>query len=213
MTQVVESNTKIRILDEAERLFAERGFEATSLREITAAANVNLAAVNYHFHSKDELIRAVVARRIEPLNRKRLAMLEEVMNKPSLETVMHAFYAPVVEMHRDPTCRFPPLMGRIFAEPGPVRKFFLEQMSPTARRFTEVLQGLLPGLPPKVLFWRVHFSVSILAFTMAGAHVLDALSKGTCDPTDVEDTTRRMVEYACAGLRAPLHGDSCFEKQ
>jgi AcrR family transcriptional regulator len=214
MTEVFEIDTKTRILDVAERLFADQGFESTSLRQITTAANVNLAAVNYHFRSKDELIRAVFMRRIGPVNRKRLEMLESVEAAageapPPLEPIMEAFYGPVVELHRGSECRFQPLFGRIFVEPGPAREFFLEEMVPVAQRFGRALRRSLPDLPEVELMWRVYFSAGILAFTMAGTPVLNRVSGGACDPTDVEGTIRRMVAFACAGLRAPLKGDLC----
>jgi AcrR family transcriptional regulator len=209
MNHAVDSDTKTRILDQAERLFSDHGFDATSLRNITAAAKVNLAAVNYHFHSKEDLVKAVLARRTEPVNRKRLAMLDEALKggAPSLESVMYAFYSPIVEMHRDKTCRIQPLMGRIFGEPGPMRGYFIEQMAPLAQRFIAVLHDLLPELSQEELFWRVHFCAALLAFTMAAPHVLKRISEGVCDPTDVEGATHRMVSFACAGLRAPLGGD------
>ena len=68
--------TKDRILDAAESLFMEHGFEATSLRSITAAAGVNLAAVNYHFGSKEELFQAVLTRRLDPMNQERVDLLD-----------------------------------------------------------------------------------------------------------------------------------------
>src|SRR5919204_56576 len=92
------SNTKQRILDSAERLFAAHGIEATSLRTIIADAKVNLAAIHYHFHSKEELLDAVLMRRIEPVNRERLAMLDACGENPSLEAVLDAFIAPAVRI-------------------------------------------------------------------------------------------------------------------
>ncbi|HEY6339983.1 MAG TPA: TetR family transcriptional regulator, partial [Bryobacteraceae bacterium] len=81
-------DTKTRILDVAERLFGANGFDSTSLRDITAEAQVNLAAVNYHFQSKDSLIDAVIARRIEPVNRKRMEMLDKAGQNPTLEQIL-----------------------------------------------------------------------------------------------------------------------------
>ncbi len=92
-----EPDTKTRILDTAEKLFGENGFDATSLRDITAQADVNLAAVNYHFQSKDSLIDAVIARRIEPVNRRRLEMLEAAGPNPTIEQIVEAFLAPLTE--------------------------------------------------------------------------------------------------------------------
>src|ERR1700748_619927 len=94
-------DTKTRILDAAEKLFGENGFDGTSLRDITAEADVNLAAVNYHFQSKDSLIDAVIARRIEPVNRRRIELLDAAGPNPTVEQVLEAFIAPVME--RDPS--------------------------------------------------------------------------------------------------------------
>src|SRR5580704_18486326 len=90
-------DTKQRILDSAERLFADNGFDSTSLRTIIADAKVNLAAIHYHFHSKEALLDAVILRRLEPINRQRLAMLDECerasAGRPTLEGVLEAFVA------------------------------------------------------------------------------------------------------------------------
>src|SRR5437588_10537254 len=112
--------TKDRILDAAEGLLARHGFEATSLRAITAAAGVNLAAVNYHFQSKDALIRAVIARRIGPINEKRLEMLDAIEAAAGdgplpIAPVIEAFVGPVIEVRNKAQC-FAPIMGRVFNE-------------------------------------------------------------------------------------------------
>src|SRR5712692_10160930 len=106
--------TKDRILDAAEKLFGTDGFEATSLRDITTNAQVNLAAVNYHFQSKDSLIESVIARRIEPVNRKRLEMLDAAGENPSVEEILRAFLSPLLDLELD--C-VRPLMGRILSNP------------------------------------------------------------------------------------------------
>src|SRR5438105_1760859 len=104
------SATKDRLLDTAEKLFGINGVESTSLRDITAEADANLAAINYHFHSKDSLIDAVIARRIEPVNAKRLEMLNAAGPNPSVEQILRAFLAPVMEKQMEDVA---PLMGRI----------------------------------------------------------------------------------------------------
>src|SRR6516165_8302775 len=109
--------TKDRILDAAERLFARDGIEATSLRAITAEAGVNLAAVNYHFQSKDALLDAIIARRIAPLNQRRLEMLDRIEAEfPSgplpLERVLDAFFRPMFESAGEMS-HIRPLLGRI----------------------------------------------------------------------------------------------------
>src|SRR5713226_3885874 len=105
-------DTKTRILDTAEKLFGEKGFDVTSLRDITAEAEVNLAAVNYHFQSKDSLIDAVIRRRIVPVNRRRLEMLDAAGPEPTVEQIVEAFLAPIIER---PIPALVPLLGRILS--------------------------------------------------------------------------------------------------
>src|ERR1044071_1067563 len=141
--------TKNRILDAAERLFAEHGFDATSLRDITAEAGVNLASANYHFRSKEALILAVFARRLGPLNTKRLEMLDRAEADagdaaPCLTRVIEAMVRPVLEMRGSP---FLPLFGRVYASPGPfVRDVLGANMTEIARRFTQAFRRALPDI-------------------------------------------------------------------
>src|SRR2546428_8870540 len=105
---VVRTDTKQRILDTAERLFSQNGVATTSLRQIIAEADVNLAAIHYHFRSKDALLDAVLVRRLEPVNRERLSRLntcEQAPGPPGLECVLRAFIAPAVHGGADPSRR------------------------------------------------------------------------------------------------------------
>src|SRR5579863_6114927 len=108
------ADTKSKILDIAEELFGRNGFEATSLRDITAEADVNLAAVNYHFQSKDSLIDAVIARRVEPINQKRREMLAAAGPDPTLKQILVAFLSPLINQD---VSLVAPLIGRILATP------------------------------------------------------------------------------------------------
>jgi len=203
-------NTKDRILDAAERLFARDGIEATSLRTITAEASVNLAAVNYHFQSKDALVRSVVARRIRPVNERRMALLDAYEaaagNGPlPLEQVLDAFLRPVMEIYGTHGKEFAPLMGRMYTEPGGfMEQVYKDHLQPVATRFIEAYERALPGLPRIELLWRMHFSIGALAHTLAAATLLRLLSDGQCDPTDSEGTLRRMTAFMKAGLSAPV---------
>src|SRR5579863_8623986 len=145
--------TKDRILDSAERLFARDGFEATSLRAITAEANVNLAAVNYHFQSKEALVQAVIGRRMGPVNAQRVALLDAYEaaageSPVPLERLLDAFLRPVVEMVGSHAHEFVPLIGRLYTEPGEFAvRLFRQQFEHLARRFVPALQRALPELP------------------------------------------------------------------
>jgi AcrR family transcriptional regulator len=200
------ADTKTRILDAAERLFAEHGIAETSLRAITAAAGANLAAVNYHFQSKDALVHAVYSRRLGPANRKRLEMLDAAEARagagaPPVEEIIDAFAAPFLREFVGTT--FTTLMGRIHAEPGDLTlRVIGAEMGEIARRFGAALRRALPGLPEQDLFWRMHFAVGVLAHTLAGRRSLEILSQGKCAVGDVEAIRKRMVTFVCAGLRA-----------
>lgn len=202
--------TKERILDASERLFAERGLAGTSLRSITAAAEANLAAVHYHFGSKEELLRALFARRLEPLNRERLAHLDRCEagpRAPSLEAILDAFVGPPLRLGLDPRKgwgSFMRLLGRISTEPGEAwRDLFYGQFEEVRRRFARALARALPGHPPADLAWRLHFAVGVLSGTLADPRRIEFFSEGICDASEPEEVLRAMVPFLAAGLRAP----------
>jgi len=220
MAQVIEKDTKERILDVAERLFAENGFKATSLRTITTEAGVNLAAVNYHFGSKDALVREVLSRRIRPLNRERFESLERLEEseggEPSIEQIVEAFVAPAIRMSLDPDRGghvFMRLFGHAMSQPDlDLRDFIAEHFRDVAKRFNRVLQRALPDLSEREVFWRMLFMVGSMAHSMAMADQLHKVSRGLCDPHDALGILRRLVPFVAAGFRAPLP-DAIDEKQ
>ena len=201
------ADTRVRILDAAETLFADRGLEATSMRSLTTLAQVNLAAVNYHFGSKEGLIVAVYARRLGPVNQERLVQLDALERKggkPSVEDVLVAYIAPVMRLihdqHRGGEI-FMRLLGRALYEPGAyLAQLFREEMEPVLNRFTLALQRCLPQLTAEDLFWRMHFGGGAIAYTLAQIHRLEMLSKGVCDPKDVDGVIARLVDFMAAGM-------------
>ncbi len=206
--------TKDRILDAAEERFADEGF-STSLRSITGHAGVNLAAIHYHFGSKEALIEAVFRRRLEPLNLKRLELLDQVEASPtearSVECILGAFVGPAFRLYHTDGGDGPRLMrlfGRILAEPGAeLQELFLAQFKLIAGRFITAFKRALPELPDEELFWRMHFVIGAMAHTMADTHRLRFLSGGLCKTGDVEATIRRLVDFLAAGMRAPVTTD------
>ena len=210
----MDTPTKTQILDTAERLFAELGFDATSLRALTAAAQVNLAAVNYHFGSKEGLICAVFERRLDPINIERIAELEAAIaeaaaagREPTLEAVLTAFFGPVLRMARDPGgANFMRLLGRMHADPDAhaLREQIYAQFRDLRDRFMPHIAARAPHLSAEELFWRVHFTIGVMAHTLTCSVGLDWLSNGVCTTMDAEPTMARMVAFCAAGLRAPL---------
>jgi AcrR family transcriptional regulator len=206
--------TKARILDAAESLFMEHGYEATSLRAITASAKVNLAAVHYHFGSKEELFQSVLVRRLDPMNRARLGVLArfeaEVAPKPlPCERVLTAFLTPALTLARDPERGgkdFLRLLGRAYADPAPfIRHFLSAQYGVTIARFKAAFARALPQLPPRELSWRLHFIMGALSYTLAGTDALKLIAElNPHETTNDEVLLRRLAPFLLAGLTAPL---------
>ena len=203
-------DTKDLILDVAEAMIAERGIDAVSLREITTAANVNLAAVHYHFGSKEALVQQVFERRVKPVNAARLAMLDEAERRwapgpPELEGILRAFIAPAIRMSSvtERGALFRRVCGRVFAEPSPslqagIDDFFTEIVA----RFGAAFGRALPGLEQVELCWRMHFMVGALAHTLMEHDRLQRFTGGLCTMDDPEALVERLVNFCAAGMRA-----------
>ena len=206
--------TKGRILDAAEALFMEHGFEATSLRLITAAAAVNLAAVNYHFGSKEELFQAVLTRRLDPMNLARVALLDRYESEagPSAvpcERILAALFVPALALARDPArggSNFLRLLGRAYADPAPfIRQFLSQQYAAMIARFKDAFARALPHLPRKELSWRLHFIMGALSYTLAGTDALKIIAElNPVETGNDEILLRRLAPFLLAGLTAPL---------
>jgi AcrR family transcriptional regulator len=194
------ADTKTRILDAAAKLFGEKGFDATSLRDITTEADVNLAAVNYHFQSKDSLIEATIMRGAGPVNEKRLAMLEAAGSKPTIEQIVEAFVGPVLEQDFEPMA---PLMARVLASPETMQRVFKQLIETMSRRFADAIGVALPELSPAERVWRLHFTAGAMAHTVTRGPVLRDLFGGALDFKDRKLLIARLVKFAAAGFRAP----------
>ena len=213
--------TKNRILDAAEALFMEHGFEATSLRQITALAEVNLAAVSYHFGSKEELFESVLTRRLDPMNRERIALLtrferEAAPDVLSCERILTAMFIPALELARDRQRggqNFLRLLGRAYADPAPfIRRFLSEQYAVMIARFKAAFGRALPELPKKELSWRLHFVMGALSYTLAGTDALKLIAALSLrEAGNDEMLLHRLAPFLVAGLKAPLPDLSEFD--
>lgn len=208
--------TKTKILDTAEALFMTHGFEATSLRSITAAAGVNLAAVNYHFGSKEELFEAVLTRRLDPMNQRRLDLLTALEREAAplgarCDRILAALFIPALELARDRErggTNFLRLLGRAYADPAPfIRHFLSDQYAPMIERFKHAFARALPYLPARELSWRLHFMMGALAYTLAGTDALKLIAEiapGEGAASD-EQLLRRLAPFLLAGLTSRPH--------
>lgn len=204
--------TKQRILDVAERLFVERGFSSTSLRMITTDAEVNLAAVNYHFGSKEGMVEEVLKRRLAPLNRERVAALDLLESQgvtPTVSEILRAYIFAAIKLSRDPAeggFLFLRLLGRAFTEPNEiVKRQMQQQYDEVARRYRRAFAKALPQLPEQELIWRMHFMFGAIAYAMAGTDIMQIVA--SCELKDVNDfnaLSERLVQFLSAGLQAPV---------
>jgi len=206
----MSNNTKSKIMDVAEALFAKHGYEATSLRNITGAAKVNLAAVNYHFGGKETLLEAIYARRITPMNEERLSRLdalEKEHNVVPVESIVTVFVAPALKLSRDrEQSHFIALLGRSYLEPTPIIQGKVRQMfDQVAERFRVAFAKSLPDVPPKELYWRMHFMVGVLAYCMAGTDMMRMIASSQISEANGPDMLiKRLVVFICHGMEAPM---------
>ncbi len=205
------SVTQRAILNTAERLFAAHGFERTSLRAITTEAQVNLGAVNYHFATKDALILAVLKRRMEPINRERVALLDRFEKEASpgtigIEAILEALFRPPVELVARPSKGgrfFLRLMAQCLAEPGAyLEPLIQEEFAEKNRRFHTAIRRALPHLSNTEAHWRLHFAHGVFLHTVAHSQVLELSSAGKCRLSSVKAVLERMITFCAAGFRA-----------
>ena len=209
------NETKVRILDAAERLIADHGPDV-SLRTITAEAGVNLAAVNYHFQSKDALVDAVVERRLGPINKARLEMLDKLEREhPSgplpLEGVLEAFLAPVVDRCEREHLRV--LFGRFYTMPDEfMTRVFNRHLQPILVRFQAALERALPDVPVADRMSSMMFTAGAMVHIMAWSRLLSVISRGALDPSDTKALTNRIVAFTAGGFRAVAERAHCLSQ-
>jgi len=218
--------TRTRILDAAEELFMQHGFEGTSMRQLTARAGANLAAVNYHFGSKNALVEAVFRRRLDPMNAARIAELDrlekEAAGRPgsstlSPEAIIRAFIGAslrMIEDTKDGGRNFIRLLGRTYTDPQKSIRALIGQLyAPAMERFKAAFERALPQMPREELVWRMHFMFGTLAYTLAATDTVQLIAG--CKPEDRYDARlleSRLAAFLLAGLRAPLHGANDVKK-
>jgi AcrR family transcriptional regulator len=207
-----EAGTRERVLDVAEMLFAERGLNAVSIRDITREAEANLGAINYHFGTKEGLIAAVLERRMAPLEAQRLKALDAVeaaakSGQPKLEAVLEAIFRPAVEQAMDSQrggATFSKILARLLLEPNPAAdKVIRSQFEPMIRRFDAALMRAMPKLTPQDVFWRMHLLIGALHHSLL---LLDREPPPGVPKlrTDTETYVKRFVAFAVATFRASL---------
>jgi AcrR family transcriptional regulator len=200
-----ELDTKERILDAAEQLFSQRGVARTSVRALTSAAEVNLAAAHYHFGSKEALLRAVVLRRIAPLNEERLKRLDQIeaagrLDESSVEPLLEALLWPTLEFWRKRELE--PLWF-VFSEPiETVRPLIGEIFSEINRRFGAAFQRALPHLGRDEVLERQHFAIGTMLHVVSGRFQASP-DAAPLPPSCAEEILAKLIAFLAPGMRAP----------
>ncbi|GAA0816135.1 TetR/AcrR family transcriptional regulator [Colwellia asteriadis] len=205
-------STKNKILDAAELLFADKGFNGTSLREITSSAGVNLAAVNYHFGSKKELIKAVMSRYMNELAPKLELALSVIVHgddKPNLDEVFFAFVEPLLHLNEfkvNGTSIFLQLLGRGYTDSQGFLRWFLTTQYPNVfTHFTKAVHKAYPELTTQEMFWRLHFTMGTIVFTMSSSDALMDISRNDFNnDVSIETLINKVIPYVAAGVGAPI---------
>jgi AcrR family transcriptional regulator len=202
--------TRERILDAAERLFAQRGFHGVSIRDVTGAAEVDVALVNYHFGSKQGLLEAVFLRRAEDLNSERLARLDAVIadargKPPQVEEIIDAFTHPLLDRSTRGSAGWKSyfaLIAEVNNSPEFGRVLMTKTFDPVVQRFIEAIRRALPDCDARDLYWAYHFLSGALTLTFAETGRIDKLSGGVCKASDLDSVHERLVPFCAAGFRA-----------
>ena len=204
------ADTRSRLLDAAERLFAERGFSGTSVRAVTHEAGVSVSAANYHFGSKEALLRETLGRVIQPVNRARLERLDALERQRgeaglALDQVLDAFLRPAIELRDDSAVgrtRYRQLAARLFSDPpAVVSELKRQHFGPVVDRFVRAVQGALPENDPAQLEMAFEFTVGMMVHVIAGQMDVHSHRASAALPAN-DELLARMIRYATAGLQA-----------
>lgn len=202
--------TKTRLLDAAEQLFAERGFEGTSVRAVTRAADASVSAANYHFGSKQALVHAALVRRLEPLNRRRLEALGALEAAAGggpvpVEELLAAFVRPGLDARRetsDERLSFRSVAAQLYTDPhAAITSLKTELFGPVIARFIDALARALPDRSREELVLDFQLVIGVMIHVISGDPPAAAGAGGIPGLSD-EDVLQRVIAFTAAGLRS-----------
>jgi len=207
--------TRDRLLEVAERLFAEKGFDGAPVREITTAAGCNIASVNYHFGSKENLYAQVFQRRLSALREMRVSRLERALEeggeKASVELVLETFTTAFLEPLADESegRLIMELMSREMLNPHlPAEVFFEQMIDPVSDSLARTLRRVAPGLDDRSAKLCVHSVVGQLVHVIHYARLRFGADAAKWPGTDLELMARHITRFSTAGVQALAAGGS-----
>ena len=206
MAATAHFSTKDRILGAAEELFAQFGFSGTSLRQVTSRADVNIAAVNYHFGSKENLVNEVFRRRMDEMSAHRLSALKAALDQHpgELEPILAAFVEPALAIAQDRHggAAFVRVVARAYAEKNDsLRKFLSDHYGHVLREFAKAIAACVPVLSKEELYWRLDFLAGALTYAMADFGLIKRPS-GTVEKAHRERAARELIRFSAAGFKS-----------
>ncbi|MCW8108530.1 TetR family transcriptional regulator [Alteromonas ponticola] len=202
----MSAKTKVRILNAAEMLFAEQGFQQTSMRQITAKAEVNLASINYHFGNKKNLIQSVLQRYFDAL----MPLVEQSLlasRTETVHTVLERLVKPVMSLNKlrpDGTEIFVKLLGRGYNETqGHLRAFIMAHYGATISKLIAMIKNCLPDIQDEEVFWRLHFALGSFVFSMSSSQALKEIAESDFhQQVNMEDVIRHLVPFVACGIES-----------
>jgi AcrR family transcriptional regulator len=203
--------TPERILAAAERMFADRGYAGVSLRSITRESGVNIAAIHYHFGSKEELLERIFELRCGPMNRERMRLLGDCRDArgrpPILEQILEAYLRPSLIWPEDPdgARRFLRLRAVLSHESEKLAaRLVSKYFNKVSRTFAAAIHEALPEISLEETYWRFQFLLAAQYYTLSSPDRIKILSEGRCDPSDVDESLKHMVPFCAAVFRTQL---------
>ncbi|MDA9860388.1 TetR family transcriptional regulator [Planctomycetota bacterium] len=196
------TETKQKILDTAQELFAKHGYSNTSLRQITSGAGVNLAAVSYYFGGKEQLLFELVGNTLRPLNAERLLRLDALTNEHSTEDVVRCFLEPAIDILSKDNCDIPCILGQAHREQNLALQAFLAQEArPVAARFIDAIHNTLPQLGTAEILARGEFMIgALLHILYSQTTVSRALAPDQQQLNDNTFIAEQLIEFCTAGF-------------
>ncbi|MDF0605270.1 TetR family transcriptional regulator [Neisseriaceae bacterium TC5R-5] len=212
LSEADRHETALQIMNVAEQLFAESGFNGVPLRLLTKEAGVNLAAVNYHFGSKEGLFEAIFVQRLAPLIEgclKELEVLETEQQKLTLDSLLQTVIRPCLALAKDPKSGgaiFVRLLSRTLLENHrQVREMIAGQYGEFVQRYLRAFHQALPQLNAEQLAWRMHFAFSVMFNAFAGNDVLKVFTRSeVVSARDPDIIVKHVLPFVTAGLLAPV---------
>lgn len=203
-----DENTRERTLRTAEALFAERGYNGVSMRELAAAASVNIASIGYHFESKEGLLSEVYRRHCEPMIKERLqglAASARLSGEARVAAIIEAFVRPALRQIEDAEGKtFIRLRAVLSGENSKLlEKLVARNFDKSSKAFINALCECLPQLPAADVYWRFHFLLGAIYYTVAGPHRIYSFSNHACDPSDNEAVIAKLVPFMTQAFCAP----------